>query len=165
MNLLMRFASLFRPTFPRVTELSSAIFRVADAPDAHTRDAFYAAFLRSRVEVRVPPNLASVPSGKYTTTPGCGLTIPVATLPTGEPALLVLADIPVLSQREQTTTFVELDGRDVLRIARQNQAGVLVQVLHPQRDAWAGISPADVRELVSDGEQLPSLTAQPKPIQ
>lgn len=98
-------------------------------------------------------------------TPDCEVTIPVATLPTGEPALLVLADIPVLSQREQTTTFVELDAKDVLRIARQNQAGVLVQVLHPQRDAWAGISPADVRELVGDGEQLPSQSVLPKPTQ
>jgi hypothetical protein len=126
------------------TELSSLALCLADAPSEENKLEFNRALLNGRVGIRVPQELGSVPSGEYVTTPGSDLRIPKAKSPTGEDMLLVLANVAWLHEHEPGSVFVELDGRDVLCMARDAGAGVIVQVLGPGRQGWSGVPAADV---------------------
>jgi hypothetical protein len=134
---------------PTVAEhaLSDRIFALADKPTLENRDAFYAFFVLSRVGVRVPAELGSVPPGDYVTTGGNRLPIPAATSADGSVVLVVLADVPQLARREAGSTFVELDAADVIKIAVRQGAGIVVQASLPGRQCWAGIPVQDVCRL------------------
>jgi hypothetical protein len=54
------------------------------------------------------------------------------------------ANVAWLHEHEPGSVFIELDGRDVVRIAHDEGAGVIVQVLGRKRQAWGGIPAADV---------------------
>jgi hypothetical protein len=128
--------------------LSNLISAMADNPVSSNRDDFYRIFLSSRVGARVSAEAASLPAGARLTTHGTGLCVPTAVSPTGETMLVVLADVGELSIRENRGTFFELDSVDVLRLAGQYNAGIVVHSSLPGRGAWVGIPAADVRQLL-----------------
>jgi hypothetical protein len=130
------------------SELAKKVIHLADSPSEENKWAFYKCLLRNRVGIRVPRELGTVPSGDYVTTAESDLRIPTAKSPMGEDMLLVLTDVAWLHQHEPGSVFVEMDGRDLLRVAREAGAGVIVQVLGPGRQAWSGVPAADVRQIL-----------------
>lgn len=132
-----------------IAELSQSVLRVADEPSSDNRNAFYQAFVKNRVGVRVPAALGSVVSGNYITTSENTVSVPIARLPDGKPMLLVLADVDKLAKLEAATTFVELDAKDVIKMAVDKNAGIIVQASLHGRQAWAGIPQQDVASLSS----------------
>ncbi len=133
------------------SELAKQVIRLADSSSEENKWAFYKCLLRDRVGIRVPRELGSVPSGDYVTIAECDLRIPTAKSPMGEDMLLVLADVAWLHQHEPGSVFVEMDGRDLLRLARNTGAGVIVQVLGSKRQAWSGVPVADISEILASG--------------
>lgn len=127
-----------------VGQLSLTILRLADEPTPGNQRDFYETFVKSRVGVRLPGELGVIPSGDYITTGDNRVSIPLARLPDGAPTLLVLADVDKLAKMEAGATFMELDARDVMNMAIQNNTGIIVQAWVPGREAWAGISAEDV---------------------
>lgn len=134
------------------SELAEQVFSVADSPNEENKWAFYKALLNGRVGIRIPRELGSVPSGEYVTTAESDLRIPTAKSPTGEGMLLVLANLNWLHEHEPGAVFIEMDGCDVLRMARNAGAGVIVQVLGPTRQAWSGVPPGDVAKVLTLAE-------------
>lgn len=130
-----------------VGPLSLSVMKVADEPTPDNQSAFYNTFVKSRVGVRVPAEFGTVPSGEYITTSNNRLSVPLARLPDGKPVLLVLADVDKLAQLEKASTFMELDAKDIIAMAIQNNIGIIVQASPPGREAWAGISANDVAGL------------------
>lgn len=134
------------------SELAKQVLSVADSPNEENKWAFYKALLSGRVGFRIPREMGSVPSGEYVTTAESNLRIPTAKSPTGEDMLLVLANVNWLHEHEPGSVFIEMDGCDVLRMARNTRSGVIVQVLGPTRQAWSGVPPDDVAKVLAFGE-------------
>lgn len=134
--------------------LVEKVVHLANNPTEENKWNFYKELLRNKVGFRVPQNLGSVPSGEYVTNAGSDLRIPTALSPSGETMLLVMANIPWLHEREPATVFGEMDGGEVLKIAKSVKAGVIVQVLGPDCSAWSGVPAADVVKIL-DEENVP----------
>jgi SseB protein N-terminal domain len=127
-----------------IGELSQRIMKVADDASPDNRNAFYEAFVKSRVGVRVPAEVGSVAPGKYVTTNENKLSVPIARTPDGKLMLLVLADVDRLAKIEAAATFIEFDAKDIMNMAVNSQAGIIVQAWLRGREAWAGIPEQDV---------------------
>jgi hypothetical protein len=136
---------------PQQAELSLAVLAVADSPSEETQNAFYRAFVCSRVGARVPGKPEGLSAGTTTMTAGDEFGLPCVIEPDGKRMILALADVPLLFEREPNGSFLEIAARDVLAMAFQNQAGIVVQVLYP-RQAWGGIPAHDVPMLLRNAE-------------
>jgi hypothetical protein len=142
------------PSISQSRSLSDLVLELADAPNRANREAFYSKFVPSRVGVRVPAELgpSPIPSGSYVTVERSLLPIAMGTGPDGTLMLAVLCDIPELAKREPRTSFIELAGAEIIKLARANGAGIVVQASKDGRTAWAAIPAADVRRLAPQSE-------------
>ncbi|TWT30672.1 SseB family protein [Blastopirellula retiformator] len=132
----------------RNTKLAKQVLLLADSPNKENQRTFFQELQNGRVGIKIPQELGAVPSGDYVTMPSSDLRIPIATLPSGEAMLLVLANVAWLSSVEPDSVFVELKGREVLQIAKNEAMGIIVQVLGPERQGWSGVSATDVAKIL-----------------
>jgi hypothetical protein len=126
---------------------------LADYPTDENKGAFYQALQFGRVGIRAEEGIGPLPNGEYVTTEDTDVRIPIAGAPNGESMLVVLANVKWLKEREPASVFVEFDASDVLRIACNAGAGLIVQVAGPRRQAWAGVSKGDVARLAAGAWQ------------
>jgi hypothetical protein len=127
--------------------LSEQVLAVADMPNMPNRSAFYSAFLRSRVGSPVPSEIGCLPPGDRVVTSSDHFTIPLGSGPDGNPAVIVTADVPMLAKQEKGKSFIEMDAKEVIKLAVRQQAGVIVQAFFNGRKAWVSIPKADVIRL------------------
>ena len=130
-----------------VGPLSATVLRLADEPTLGNRRRFYETFVKSRVGVRVPDEFRSVPLVNHITSDEDRFSVPLTSLADGTPMLLVQADVDKLAQTEAGTTFMELAAKDVIEMAIENKAGIIIQAQAYGRQAWAGIAANDVANL------------------
>ncbi|MHB1766834.1 MAG: DUF7919 family protein [Phycisphaerae bacterium] len=130
-----------------VITLTESVFAVADHPGQRNHDAFCAMFLRSRVGARIPKGSGSLLPGTRITTAADSFSLPTGTSLGGEAVVVVTADIPEITKRDTGGSFLELDARDVVKMAIGRNAGIVVQALSAGRQAWAGISKEEVIQL------------------
>jgi hypothetical protein len=129
-------------------QLSPIIVQLAGEPTKHNRDVFCRAFVKSRVGVRVPNSFGTFPSGNFVVTSQGRIPIPRTISPDKKPLLVVLADVAKLASLEAATTFAEFEAQLVIKIALENNAGIIVQAGEPAaRGAFAIISANDVANL------------------
>jgi hypothetical protein len=128
--------------------------KLADEPTIENRDAFYQAFVRSRVGVRATGDLSRLPH-HYVTKADDTFSIPKTTAPDGQAMLLLLADVDQLAKYEAHSSFIEMDAGVVLNMALKEHVGIIVQALLPGRSAWAGIPQSDISGLAHKVETGP----------
>lgn len=129
--------------------LSTSVLAVADNPNEDTRNAFHAAFVLSRVGVKASREVASLPPGQHVATGSDEFKIPLGRGPDGNPALVVLADVRQMAAKERDAAFMEIGALDVLKIAVEQGAGIVVQASVCGRQAWAVIPKEDVVSLLT----------------
>ncbi len=133
-------------TVPR-SELSDRIIAFADNPTSKNRANFCQLFVGSRVGTRISQRSGTVAPGNYTTKGEPWFAIPTTTWFDGSLMFVVLADVPQVAKQEAGVRFAEYDANNIIEMAAQNNAGIVVQASLPGRHAWVAISRDDISHL------------------
>ena len=129
--------------------LAELVTLLADEPKPAVRDAFYRRLVASKVGARVPNSDGSIPRGDWVTTKDDKVGIPTTTRPDGIRYLAVYCDIPSMFRAFPKDTFIELDARVVLEMAKSIGGGLIVQNGLDGRQSWAGVPREHVDGLLS----------------
>lgn len=130
-----------------------------DRSDANVR-AFYRALMTSNVGARAPT--APRQRGAYMVTESDQIGIPSVMGKDGSPVLVVYCGIPALSAAHPGETFLEIESRLVLEMARAIEGGVVIQNGTDGRDSWAGVPREHVADVLAG--RYPSLAASALPL-
>jgi len=149
MSLTQKFKSLFGGRSCDAMSLAELVTLAADKPTPANRDAFYRKLVISKVGTRVPKSDAPIQPGDRVTTKDDKFTIPTTTRPDGIRYLAVYCDIPEMFKAFPQDTFVELETRVVLEMAKSIGGGVIVQNGLDGRQSWAGVPRDHVEDLLS----------------
>ncbi len=149
LSLAQKVKSLFGGRRYDEMSLAELVTLLADEPKPAIRDAFYRRLLVSKVGTRVPNPSGLLPQSDWVTTKDDKIGIPTTTRPDGIRYLAVYCDIPSMFGAFPKDTFVELEARVVLQMAKSIGGGVIVQNGLDGRQSWAGVPREHVDGLLS----------------
>ena len=149
MSIARKIKDLFNGRRYDAMSLTELVTLLADEPKPAIRDAFYRRLVASKVGTRVPGSTSPLPRGEWVTTKDDTIGIPTTTRPDGIRYLAVYCDIPSMFRTFPKDTFVELDARVVLQMAKSIGGGVIVQNGLDGRQSWAGVPREHVDDLLS----------------
>ncbi len=144
------FESLFGGKRLKTMSLADLVTLVADEPTPVNRDAFYRKLIVSKVGSRTSNLDDSMHPGERVQATGDKIGIPTTTRPDGIRYLTVYCDIPAMFRVFPKDTFVEVEARVVLQMAKNIGGGIIVYNGLDGRQSWVGVPREHVDELLSD---------------
>lgn len=149
MSVIQKLKRLFGGKHYETMSLAELVTLAADKPTPDNRDAFYRRLIISKIGTRVPKSDAPMQPGDRVTTKDDKVGIPTTTRPDGIRYLAVYCDIPAMFRAFPKDTFVELEARVVLTMAKSIGGGMIVQNGLDGRQSWAGVPRDHVDDLLS----------------
>ena len=150
MGIIQNIRALFGGKRYESMSLAELVTLLADEPKPAIRDAFYRRLVASKVGTRAPSSVTPLPREDWVTTKDDKIGIPTTTQPDGIRYLAVYCDIPAMFRAFPKDTFIELDARVVLEMAKTIAGGVIVQNGLDGRQSWAGVPREHVADLLSN---------------
>ena len=148
MSIVQKLKRFLGPS-PENMTLTELVTLVADEPTPANLELFYRRLLVSKLGARVPNPDGSIQPGTRKTTVHDNFGITQTQDAKGYSYLLVFCNTPAMFEAFPQDTFIELDARAVLEMAKSRAMGVIVQNVLESRKPWVGILRADVADVLA----------------
>lgn len=126
-------------------DLERAVKTLACEPTDVRQADFHRCLVLSSLAIEVP---SALEPGQHVTSSELTLEIPRVLLPDNTNMLVVFANAARLTNFYRDIYFGEIAAKNVLHMASNGNAGIIVKIDMSEDSAWAGVLPGHVEELL-----------------